>query len=308
MTGGIAPQDRTPLPPSLVEVPDGLLNLPGGYFGDSASVTDLVAVVEHGHAPDGAARALDVLGISPVVVRRDLSNAQAVKPVAATDDLVDRLERSGPFEPLVDHGVAVLFRVRDVQAGPSTHHPVAGPADAEGGVTAAVIAIDDTDPELTVEHQSTEIRLSAEDQTACIDAPLPLAVPSVLELEIDCPERPGGYCLWSEVAERCLHRQRFTSDPQPAAVALPVDPSDEARLFLYAGADSEPAQVTYRDVRMRHLTPGESQNLPTRVGHERLDLGAAVTRWWPVPARPSRIGSARRAMSATATVGAGTDP
>jgi hypothetical protein len=192
MTGGIAPQDRTPLPPSRVEVPDGLLNLPGGYFGDSASVTDLVAVVEHGHAPDGVTRALDVLGISPVVVRRDLSNAQAVKPVAATDDLVDRLERSGLFEPLVDHGVAVLFRVRDVQAGPSTHHPVAGPADAEGGVTAAVIAIDDTDPELTVEHQSTEIRLSAEDQTACIDAPLPLAVPSVLELEIDVRSGRGA--------------------------------------------------------------------------------------------------------------------
>lgn len=125
------------LPRDLFQRPV-LLDLPGGYFGEHPTVKDLVTTIEHGRSPALLERALDALDVSHVVIRRDLSDAQAVKPVAATDALLRRLRSSGVFEPAVDHGVAVLLSVADARTGPSIHRPVA--ADhAEG---AHVLAVD----------------------------------------------------------------------------------------------------------------------------------------------------------------------
>lgn len=130
------------LPRDLFSRPT-LLNLPGGYFSDDATVNELVTAVEHGRSPEVIARALDTLGVSHVVVRRDLSDAQAVKPVASTDSLVARLDGTGLFRPATDHDTAILLRVDDVRSGPSVHRAVAAPgAPGAAGVGVMVTGID----------------------------------------------------------------------------------------------------------------------------------------------------------------------
>lgn len=130
------------LPRDLFSRPT-LLNLPGGYFSDDATVNELVTAVEHGRSPEVVARALDALGVSHVVVRRDLSDAQAVKPVARTDALVERLDGTGLFQPATDYNSAILFRVDDFRGGPSVHRAVAAPGAAgAAGVGVMVTGID----------------------------------------------------------------------------------------------------------------------------------------------------------------------
>lgn len=192
LVGAVAPHDRTPLPPSRVDVPAAwtelaasvngddlhgkalvlpelpfyqatttwgfhgaatlprdlfarptILGLPGGYFSDDPVVAGLVSTVGASRDAATVRRALDALGVSHVVVRRDLSPAQAVHPVADAAELVDALMATGDFER-ADHGVATVLRRpggRTVRAFTETAH--VGRSPGESSATAIASLPDD---------------------------------------------------------------------------------------------------------------------------------------------------------------------
>lgn len=183
LTGGIAPEDRTPLPSSRVAVPAGwfelaadvnadplagkalilptlpfyqatttwgfhgaatlprdllrrptLLGLPGGYFADPPVVTALIDLVADAMDAATVDRALDALGVSHIIVRTDLSDAQAVRPISAPDALLRRLIGTGVFEPPRDYNAAIVLRRRVAPRGASvfTHAATVAAATPDG--------------------------------------------------------------------------------------------------------------------------------------------------------------------------------
>lgn len=125
------------LPRDLLRRPT-LLGLPGGYFADDPVVTGLIDVVAQSTDPARLGRALDALGVSHLVVRTDLSDAQAVRPVASPETLLRRLTDSGVFQPPENYGVAVVYR--RAPAGPTVFTGAATITASTPGGTARAVA------------------------------------------------------------------------------------------------------------------------------------------------------------------------